>query len=350
MNTPPRKAGYRLAVLTLLLTACVVVLGAFTRLVDAGLGCPDWPGCYGHILWPMDEQEVARANATFPDTPVEHDKTWPEQVHRLFASSLGLFCIALSAWYWRLRREDPDNYRGLSSLSLLLLGVVILQGMFGMWTVTLKLWPQVVTAHLLGGFTTLSLVWLLVLSTSGRRWALPPAATQQLLGLRRLVWVAFACVVLQIALGGWTTSNYAALACPDFPQCQSSWIPEMDFAQGFNLTQDIGPNYLGGLMDSSARTAIHFTHRVGALLVTAVLLLLYWRLGGIDPVVDRWRRVLLAVLILQIGLGITNILASLPLAVAVAHNAGGAVLLLTLVGLLQRSYTVTASGKSFPGQ
>ncbi len=350
MNGPARKAGFKLAIGMLALTACVVVLGAFTRLVDAGLGCPDWPVCYGHILWPMDEQDVARANAAFPDTPVEHDKTWPEQVHRLFASSLGLFCIILCLRFWRLQRSNPAEYRGVAAFSVLLLGVVILQGLFGMWTVTLKLWPQVVTAHLLGGFTTLSLVWLLLLSLSGQRWSIPALALERLQRTRRWLWLAFAVVVFQIALGGWTTSNYAALACPDFPQCQSSWIPAMDFAQGFNLMQDIGPNYLGGLMDSSARTAIHFSHRIGALLVTAVVLLLYWRLAGIDPVVDRWRHGLLAVLILQIGLGITNILASLPLAVAVAHNAGGALLLLTLVAMLQRSYTATEPGARLPGQ
>ncbi|NNL57610.1 MAG: COX15/CtaA family protein [Pseudomonadales bacterium] len=338
-----RKPGYRFAAGATAFAMCVVMLGAFTRLVDAGLGCPDWPVCYGHVLWPMEAQEIAAANARFPDTPVESDKTWPEQVHRLLASSLGLFCIALLLIAARQRYAFGDHSYPFK-LPLLLLAMVILQGMFGMWTVTLKLWPQVVTAHLLGGFATLSLLVLLTLRLQGGGWQLGQPQVMAALRTRRYALVCIGLLLLQIALGGWTSSNYAALACPDFPYCQTSWWPQMDFAQGFNLLQDIGPNYLGGVMDSAGRTAIHVSHRIGALLVTLAILILcarLWRLGFNSA--RRWARLLLVLLGLQVALGISNVVFALPLWVAVAHNAGGALLLVTLVGLCQRLFTVSAS-------
>ena len=301
------KVGYGLARAATLLAVCVVLLGAFTRLVDAGLGCPDWPVCYGHVLWPMGEQEIASANAAFPDTPVDSEKTWPEQVHRLFASSLGLFCIALVVVAVRQRYQEKDSGMPLK-LPLFLLGLVILQGMFGMWTVTLKLWPQVVTAHLLGGFATLSLLFLLCLRLNNVQWQLEPERVQRLQRVKPVLTVALIALVLQIMLGGWTSSNYAALACPDLPTCQSVWLPPMDFAAGFNFLQDIGPNYLGGVMDSTARTAIHFSHRIGAVIVTIVMLFLIWHLFRIETKQTQyWATRLLAVLVLQLCLGISNV-------------------------------------------
>ena len=334
-----RKSGFRFAAGATLFAVIVIILGAFTRLADAGLGCPDWPGCYGHILWPMDSEEVAVANAAFPDTPVEHDKTWPEQVHRLLATSLGLFCIVLVGIAWRDRIKNHDSLSPFK-LPLCLLAMVILQGMFGRWTVTLNLWPQVVTAHLMGGFTTLSLLWLLTLRLNNYQWTVSPSMMRSLQSIRPVLVTVFILVVLQIMLGGWTSSNYAALACPDLPTCQTVWWPTMDFATGFNFAQDIGPNYLGGIMDSAARTAIHFSHRIGAIVVTVSVLYLVWRLLKTElPAARKWAIALVVVLFVQVSLGLSNIIWSLPLPVAVAHNAVGALLLLTFVGLSHRFYT-----------
>ena len=334
------KPGYWLAASGTLFALLVIVLGAFTRLVDAGLGCPDWPGCYGHILWPMGEAEVAVANAAFPETPVEHDKTWPEQVHRLLATSLGLFCIVFVVMAFRQRKK---GFNAPIKLTLLLLAMVIVQGMFGRWTVTLNLWPQVVTAHLIGGFTTLSLLWLLTLRLQNRRWQMAPHIFAEIQRLKPLLLVALTLVIVQILLGGWTSTNYAALACPDLPTCQGQWLPNMDFTKGFNFAQDIGPNYLGGLMENSARTAIHFSHRIGAIVVTLVVSYLVYRLLRINQKsTSKWAIMLGFVLFLQICLGLSNVYWSLPLPVAVAHNAVGAMLLLTFVGLCHRFYTSQA--------
>ncbi|MEK1943434.1 MAG: COX15/CtaA family protein [Pseudomonas sp.] len=315
------KPGYRLALLATVLAIVVVLLGAYTRLTHAGLGCPDWPGCYGFISVPASEAQLAHAEANFPHAPVEAHKGWNEMIHRYFAGSLGLLIVALAAIAVRRRAEPGQPLK----LPLLLLGVVIAQAAFGMWTVTLKLWPQVVTAHLLGGFTTLALLFLLTLRLSGRLPSLPAVPAP----LRRLAAVGLLVVIGQIALGGWVSSNYAAVACIDLPTCHGQWWPEMDFANGFHLSQHIGPNYLGGQLDSDARTAIHFTHRLGAMLVTLVVLALAWQLrrGGHG----RLAGLLVLALAAQISLGVSNVVLHLPLAVAVAHNAGGALLLLSLV-------------------
>lgn len=314
------RPGFTLAALATVLALVVVLLGAYTRLTHAGLGCPDWPGCYGFIGVPQTDAQLAHAERHFPEAPVEAQKGWNEMVHRYFAGTLGLVILGLAVHALVRRGRDGQPLR----LPLVLLGVVITQAAFGMWTVTLKLWPQVVTAHLLGGFTTLALLFLLSLRLSG---ALPALGLPA--GLRRLAAAALALVIGQIALGGWVSSNYAAVACVDLPTCHGQWWPAMDFANGFHLTQHIGPNYLGGQLDSDARTAIHMTHRLGALVVTLTLLALAWRLRGEG--LGRLAGLLLAVLALQVGLGISNVLFHLPLPVAVAHNGGGALLLLTLV-------------------
>lgn len=332
-----RKPGFRLALLGCLLAAVVVGLGAFTRLVDAGLGCPDWPGCYGHALWPMTEHHVAAANEAWPDAPVEHDKTWPEMIHRYFAASLGLVTIALLALAIRYRHKPAQPLK----LPAFLLAFIILQGLFGMWTVTLKLWPQVVTAHLLGGFTTFSLLWLLTLRLNNRHWRLPDRALLQVGELRGPAVIGLLVVIGQIFLGGWTTSNYAAVACPDFPTCQGQWLPEMDFAHGFNVFQHIGPNYLGGTMENEGRMAIHITHRIGALVTALYLGWLVWRMyfRVALPETRRMALVVLAVLVVQVALGIGNVVLKFPLWVAVAHNLCGALLLLALITLNHRVFT-----------
>jgi cytochrome c oxidase assembly protein subunit 15 len=315
------KPGFRLAVLATCLAVVVVMLGAYTRLTHAGLGCPDWPGCYGFISVPQTAPQLAHAELNYPQAPVEAQKGWNEMIHRYFAGSLGLLIVALAVIAWRNRTLPAQPLK----LPFLLVAVVIAQAIFGMWTVTLKLWPQVVTGHLLGGFTTLSLLLLLALRLSPSAAAVANVSAR----LRTLAALGLLLVIGQIALGGWVSSNYAAVACIDLPTCHGQWWPNMDFANGFHLTQHIGPNYLGGQLDSNARTAIHMTHRLGALLVTVVLLCLAWRLHREG--LGRLAAGLLLALGLQVSLGISNVLLHLPLPVAVAHNAGGAGLLLLLV-------------------
>ena len=316
------KPGYRLAVFATLLTVVVVLLGAYTRLTHAGLGCPDWPGCYGFLSVPMSEDKQSLAALRFPDAPLEVRKGWNEMVHRYFAGALGLVILGLAVQAVRRRSEPGQPLK----LPLLVLAVVVGQALFGMWTVTLKLWPQVVTAHLLGGFTTLSLLFLLCLRLSGSQPTVPAVPPR----VRSLAMVGMLVVIAQVTLGGWVSSNYAAVACTDFPTCHGEWWPKMDFSNAFNLTHhDIGPNYLGGMLYGEARTAIHVTHRLGALVVSLTLLALCWQLwrNGLS----RLAALLLGALTLQVGLGISNVLLNLPLAVAVAHNGGGALLLLATV-------------------
>lgn len=333
------KPSYFLVLFATIFAMVVVVLGAWTRLEDAGLGCPDWPGCYGFLSVPETLEEIAQAEAAFPDAPFEAEKAWPEVIHRYFAGTLGFLIIIINVIAWK-HRHTSDQPR---KLPLFLLGLVIAQGLFGMWTVTLKLWPQVVTTHLLGGFTTLSLLWLLSLRLNNRPWQQPNIPIRQWTSLKPLALTALILLVIQISLGGWTSSNYAALACPDLPTCQGRWLPPMDFANGFNVSQEIGPNYLGGQMDGEARVAIHIAHRIGAMLVTLVLGFLIFKLyknsGGRE--MQRLAHVLLGMLLIQLSLGLSNILFALPLWVAVAHNAGGALLLLTLVTLNYRLYKVS---------
>jgi len=340
MFNPPQnsKSSFRLALFAVVLALGVIVLGAFTRLVDAGLGCPDWPGCYGHVLWPVDAVEIAAANQAFPSAPVETDKTWPEMVHRYFATSLGLISIGLVAVAWRKRAPGQPL-----KLPLFLLGFIILQGMFGMWTVTLKLWPQVVTAHLLGGFTTLSLLWLLTLRLENRPWQLAGSEIDYVQNLKPYAVAGLLVLIIQIALGGWTTSNYAAVACPDLPTCQAQWLPAMDFASGFDLFQSIGPNYLGGAMTNEARVAIHMSHRIGAIIT---LLFVGWlslrMLAAPLANLSRLGKVIGLILVLQFCLGLGNIFFKFPLLATVSHNAVGALLLLSLVTLNYRIYTANA--------
>ena len=396
-NSPDKRLpGFKLALVGCFCAVVVLGLGAFTRLMDAGLGCPDWPTCYGHVLWPTSNADIKAANQAFPDAPVERDKTWPEMVHRYFAQALGYITIALFILAVRKRREQQPVklvgalllvnvlftaitavvgvtmepfavgsvaitmltlawlgwQRGPSSqpfkLPAFILAFIILQGLFGMWTVTLKLWPQVVTSHLLGGFTTFSLVWLLMQRLNHYTWQLSSAAALQLRKLRPWVVLGLVVVCCQIALGGWTTSNYAAVACPDLPTCQGQWLPKMDFAQGFNVTQTIGPNYLGGRMDNEARIAIHFSHRVGAIVTAIYLLTLSLLLATRVRVAEtrRMAKIISAVLVLQVCLGIGNVIFHFPVEVAVAHNLVGACLLLVMVTLNHRVFTATETASA----
>jgi cytochrome c oxidase assembly protein subunit 15 len=297
----------------------VVSVGAYTRLADAGLGCPDWPGCYGFLTVPNQASEISTAEARYPEAPVEFAKAWWEMGHRYIAGALLLLVASILVIAYRAREKEDTPLK----LAAVLMVVILWQAAFGAWTVTLKLWPQVVTGHLIGGFTTLSLMWLLFLRQGG--------LSDMVSALPRPNWlakIAFVAVVVQIILGGWVSSNYAALACYDFPSCDGTYTPNIDLQQGFNIFQSVGPNYLGGLMTNEARMAIHWVHRIGAIVVLLVV-------GGL--VIQTVKQaavigyVLLAVLVTQITLGILNVVWVLPLLNATAHNTVGALLLLVLV-------------------
>jgi heme a synthase len=323
-----------------LLALFVVVLGAYVRLSDAGLGCPDWPGCYGRIVPPTDSAAVNAANAAYPERAVEVGKAWKEQVHRYAASLLGLLILALAALAAR-RGEQPAG-----KIPYVLVALVIFQGMLGMWTVTLLLKPLVVTAHLLGGLTTLALLWWTYLRLTPSVAQLRPSYPNAPRG-----WLYGALLVLglQIALGGWTSTNYAAWACgTSFPDCHGRLWPDMDFATGFTLWHGLGIDYEFGILSTPARTAIHFSHRLFAIVASAVLLLTAWRLLKAPPQ-SRLPSVgvaLVGLLALQLALGVSNVIFGLPLPVAVAHNGGAALLLLCLVSGLAITQPVAVAGRA----
>jgi len=317
----------RVAFIATALAFSVVVLGAYVRLSDAGLGCPDWPGCYGQIDVPADPQRMAQANAAYPERPVEVDKAWKEMIHRYLAGVLGLLILGLAvlAWY---RRKDPEQP---VVLPFVLLALVIFQALLGMWTVTLLLKPVVVMAHLLGGMTTLALLWWLALR-QGKSFEGKPAAEHS---LRYWTLLGLILVGVQVMLGGWTSANYAALACPDFPTCQAQWWPAMDFQEALVLWRGVGVSYEYGVLDNDARVAIHMMHRLGAVLVLAYLgWLSWWILSRIRHRLVRTATIAVAVLLMiQVSLGIANVVLHLPLTIAVAHNGVAALLILALVAL-----------------
>lgn len=319
----------RLSAATCVLALCVILLGAFVRLSDAGLGCPDWPGCYGHLVAPTSEHAVAAANQAHPARPVHSGKAWKEMVHRYLAGSLGLAILALALIAWRNRRHELPVV-----LPTVLVGLVGFQALLGMWTVTLLVNPAIVTAHLAGGMATLALLWWLTLR-QGRFWVAPMGRGPR--SLRPWAILGVLLVVGQILLGGWTSSNYAALACTGFPTCHGGqWWPEADFAEGFTLWRPLGVDYEFGVLDNPARTAIHLAHRLGALVVAVYVVVLGLSVirSAESATTRRLGLALLAILGLQIGLGIANVVAQLPLPVAVAHNGGAALLLLTLISLV----------------
>ena len=308
----------RLVGFAVILAVFVVAVGAYTRLADAGLGCPDWPGCYGFLTVPEAVADVSLAEARYPDAPVEVTKAWWEMGHRYIAGALLLLVFAIFVVAWRGRQENTPT----TFMSVLLV-IILCQAAFGAWTVTLKLWPQVVTAHLLGGFTTLSLLWLVLL-----RQGVFPSIHRGLPTPGKHAVISLAAVIGQIALGGWVSSNYAALACYDFPSCDGSYAPTIDLAEGFNIFQGVGPSYLGGLMDNEARKAIHWVHRLSAIGVAIIVVSLAWRLMRANRLIAL---TMVAVLFAQIALGILNVVWVLPLFNATLHNVGGALLLITLV-------------------
>lgn len=303
----------RLAFAGAALAATVVVLGAWVRLTNAGLGCPDWPGCYGHI---------------YPQADQHFSKAIHEMIHRYFASSLGIIIIALLAWAVWNRKNGGQPLLAVALLFIL----VCLQGALGALTVTLLLKPLIVTAHLLGGLTTLAILWWLSLTPERRQLSARERA------LRRYALVAVAALVLQIALGGWTSSNYAAVACPDFPTCQQSWWPKMDFRDAFVLWRGLDIDFTGGVLANSARIAIHVTHRIGAL-IAGTLLLIVGALAlvrGSSRALRTVGALLMAAVVLQISIGIAMVHLGMPLSAATMHNAGAAFLVICSVTLLRR--------------
>ena len=317
----------RLALFGTALALCVVVLGAYVRLNHAGLGCPDWPGCYGHLTVGQAAQNVDSVNAAYPDRPLEVKKAWLEMVHRYFASTLGLVIVALAVMAWRNRKDRQQPVK----LPLALVLLVVFQGLLGMWTVTLLLKPLIVTSHLVGGLTTMSLLWWLSLNPTRTT---RPASER---GLRKLAVVALCVLSLQILLGGWVSTNYSAVACPDFPTCQRSFWPNMDFKDAFVLWRGLGIDYEGGVLDHPARVAIHVVHRLGALI--AALVLGFTAFRAIRTARSRGARMagtaVAVVLVTQLILGPVMVLKTFPLPLATAHNAVAALLLLSVVALLR---------------
>ncbi len=311
--------------LSLFLTVIVIALGAYTRLSDAGLGCPDWPGCYGQLTVPTKADDVQAANAAYPERAVEAHKAWLEMVHRYFAGTLGLCIFAITAWSVRVRR----NAVGIR-LPIALSVVVVFQAALGMWTVTLKLMPLVVMAHLLGGFTLLALLSLFYFrlepqqTTRQTRQSVPGS-------LKWMSLIAFCVVVVQIMLGGWTSSNYAAVVCSSLPICEGNWPAFLDFKNAFSLQLNGHDSYEFGVLEYPARMTIHVTHRIGALITLCVVGVLALKLSRSESVVlSKAALVLFLVLVVQVCLGVANVVLFLPLSIAVMHNLGAASLLICL--------------------
>jgi cytochrome c oxidase assembly protein subunit 15 len=321
----------RLALLGAILCLGVVVLGGYTRLSNSGLGCPDWPGCFGHVAPTGSAEHYATAS--------DVRKAWVEMIHRYFASTLGLVILVIAALSIRARRE-----RGVSvGFALALLALVVFQGILGMLTVTWLLKPLIVTGHLVGGLTTFAmLLWLWLMRAQHGRVDGSSVLTGNRLvedGARARLWATLALLALgvQVFLGGWTSSNYAAVACPDFPQCQAQWIPDADYEDAFVLWRGLGINYAGGVLDHPARVAIHFTHRLGAVLASLLLVVAaFGALRGLGRGA-RWAGIaVLAALALQVSIGIFMVLRAFPLPLAAAHNAGAALLVAATVLLNRR--------------
>ncbi len=324
------KTYRTLLLATVAMAFCLIVLGAYVRLSDAGLGCPDWPGCYGHVSVIHASEHISAAQEANPTGPVTFAKAWKEMVHRYFAGIVGLCIVSIAILAWRNRRDPAAS----PLLATVLIGVVALQAMFGKWTVTMLLKPAIVTGHLIGGLTVLGLLVSLYART------LAPSRPSAGSSLRLFAALAFVVLATQISLGGWVSTNYAALACSDLPTCRGALVPEMDIRNGFHIVRELGVDAEGGTLTIEALTAIHWMHRVGAVIAVLVLGALgfalrragYTALGG----------ALLAVLACQFLLGIGNVWFSLPLPMAAAHNGGAAALVILLVLI---NYRIRASAQ-----
>lgn len=318
-----------LTVLTLFLTFDLVLFGAFTRLTDSGLGCPDWPGCYASASPLGASAQIGAAQAALPGGPVTHPKAWIEMIHRYLATGVGalIALLALLSWLAARRRHLPISPWWATAT----LAWVCVQGAFGALTVTMKLYPLIVTAHLLGGLVLLALLAVQKEHYRSAPFALPPR-------LYGAAVVLAAISVLQIALGGWVSTNYAVLACRDFPTCQGAWWPTMDFEHGFALLRELGAGKDGGFLPFAALTAIHYMHRLGAYVVLLAMLLFAWRLHASGaPVLRRWAQGVAAIALWQLATGLSNVMLGWPLLGAVAHTAGAAAWVTLLAMLLTRA-------------
>ncbi len=339
-NKPPLVNYYRLSLLALVLSVVVIMLGAYTRLTDAGLGCPDWPGCYGQMVLPNSSPGLAQAQQTFPGLPIVTHKAWTEMVHRYVAGTLGTFIVILAFWAVcrRFRRQRQPIVA-----PLLLIGLLAFQVVLGMWTVTLKVLPFIVTLHLLGGMAIASILGWLTFSTkpNASLFYVIPAKNTEIQKLQPWIVLGLIILIVQIFLGAWTSTNYAALACPDFPYCQGKWLPNTDWHSAFNILSPIGPNYEGGRLAMAARVTIHLTHRYWAFLtffyLLPIALILIWLKKY--SALKKLGIMLLVLLMLQIGLGIINEVKLLPLAVAVSHNGVAVLLLLTTIAITRRVFS-----------
>lgn len=335
----------RLALAGVLLCFVVVVLGAYVRLNAAGLGCPDWPGCYGHVT-PLGAEHNAAAQAAFPSRPLDTGKAWKEMVHRYAAGTLVLIVIGITALAIADRRR---HFVGVPYV-LTLLGTIVVQAALGMLTVTWQLKPLIVTLHLVFGMTTLALLWWLWLSLPTHSWGgmavhaggrgstsggIVAATTRT---AYMLALVGLAALALQMTLGGWTSSNYAAVACPDFPKCQNAWWPHTDYRNAFILWRGLGINYEGGILDNPARVAIHLTHRIGAVVATLALAFaaLFVASRKVAQNALPAAYAVLGALALQLTIGISMVLKTFPLNLTTAHTAGAALLLLATITLVRR--------------
>jgi cytochrome c oxidase assembly protein subunit 15 len=315
-----------LTLITLFLTFDLVLFGAFTRLTDSGLGCPDWPGCYGSVTPIGAKVEITAAQTAMPTGPVTHGKAWIEMVHRYLATGVGVLILTLASMTWWLRRRSQAVSPWWPTFTLVW---VCLQGAFGALTVTMKLFPAIVTLHLMFGIGLLALLMAQAVRYDGAGTRPLPAA------LRTGLWLGFGVLWLQIALGGWVSTNYAVLACPDFPTCHGQWVPEMNW-QGFRVWRELGHTPAGDLLPFSALSSIHFVHRSAAWLVLAVLVWLGWRLRQQPGLVSagQW---LLGLSALQFITGLSNVVLGWPLLAAVMHTGGAAAMVVTLTWALSIS-------------
>lgn len=336
-SAAPARRLKLLTLITLFLTFDLVLFGAFTRLTDSGLGCPDWPGCYGSASPVGAREEISQAQAALPTGPVTHTKAWIEMIHRYLATGVGVLILTLAvatwlAWRQRGRLSAGDRPAVSPVWPLITLVWVCIQGAFGALTVTMKLFPLIVTLHLLGGMALLAL-----LRAQSARYALAAGELQpvQLSGpLRGFLLACFGLLWVQIALGGWVSTNYAVLACTDFPTCQGSLWPVMDFQQGFALWRELGQGRGGENISFQALTAIHYVHRLAAYGVMVALLVLAWLLRGTLASTARW----LCLLVLwQLVSGLSNVVLGWPLVAAVAHTGGAAGLVIVLTGAVSAS-------------
>ncbi|MBL4831754.1 MAG: COX15/CtaA family protein [Aliivibrio sp.] len=314
--------------LSLVLATLVILMGAYTRLSDAGLGCPDWPGCYGSLTVPSEHNSAAQS--AFPERKIEPKKAWLEMIHRYIAGGLGgLVALLLGVSIWN-NRASSGVPRTPQKLPFLIAVLIIFQALLGMWTVTMKLMPVVVVSHLMGGYSLISLLLILYLRLTTQREILKH---QALLSLSPLALLGMGVLLLQIMLGGWTSSNYAAMACSQLPICEGEWADNVNFKQAFTLFQGEHSSYEFGVLDYYSRMTIHVTHRIGAMVTAAVLLWLAVKLIN-QSQSTRLRGcgiALIGLIILQVGLGISNVVLHLPLGIAVSHNGGALLLLLMMV-------------------